>query len=347
MSESKKAFITGITGQDGSYLAELLLEKGYEVHGLVRRTSHQNLANVKQLIGKIKLHYGDLTDETSLALFIQAIQPDEVYNLGSQSVPRESWRYPVMTGDVTALGVTRLLETLHQHAPKAKFYQASTSELFGDVSEELVTEDSPMLANNPYAVAKLYGHLMARTYREGYGMFACSGILFNHESPRRSPDFVTRKVTLGVASIKLGLTGEQLPTNEDGEPILNADGKLALGDLDTQRDWGFSGDYVRAMWQMLQHEQPDDYVIAMGELHSMRDLCKIAFERFGLDWEQFVYSDPRFIRPTEISPIRGDASKAKQVLGWEPTVSFEQLIQMMVDADLERLGGSNQQNVSS
>lgn len=334
---NKTALITGITGQDGSYLAEMLLEKGYEVHGLVRRTSHSNLDNIKHLIGKVRLHYGDLTDETSLALFVSQIMPDEVYNLGSQSVPRESWRYPVLTGDVTALGVTRLLETVHQLCPKAKYYQASTSELFGDVKEELVNEETPMLANNPYAVAKLYGHLMTRTYREGYGMFACSGILFNHESPRRSPDFVTRKVTLGVAAIKLGLKGDQLPTNEDGEPIINAEGKLALGDLDTQRDWGFSGDYVGAMWQMLQHDEPGDYVIATGQLYSMRDLCKIAFSRAGLDWEKYVYSDPRFIRPTEISPMRGDASKAKKVLGWEPTVSFEALIQMMVDADLERL----------
>lgn len=339
MSTKKTAFITGITGQDGSYLAELLLERGYDVHGLVRRTSHSNLANIQHLIGKVKLHYGDLTDETSLALFLRDIMPDEIYNLGSQSVPRESWRYPVLTGDVTGLGVTRLLETVHQVCPQAKFYQASTSELFGDVKQELVNEDTPMLANNPYAVAKLYGHLIARTYRQGYDLFACSGILFNHESPRRSPDFVTRKVTLGVAAIKLGLTGAALPTNEDGEPIINPEGKLALGDLDTQRDWGFSGDYVQAMWQMLQHNEPDDYVIAMGELHSMRDLCKIAFDRVDLNWEDYVYSDPRFIRPTEISPIRGDASKARATLDWKPTVTFEELIHMMVDADLERLGG--------
>jgi GDPmannose 4,6-dehydratase len=315
-----KALITGVTGQDGSYLAELLLAKGYEVVGVVRRTSHHSYERIEHLIDRLEIVAADLLDQHSLTQVIQQARPDEVYNLAAQSYVPTSWTQPVLTGEFTALGVTRILEAIRLAYPAARFYQASSSEMFGRVQETPQTERTSFYPRSPYGVAKVYGHWITVNYRESYGLYAVSGILFNHESPRRGIEFVTRKVTDGVARIKLGLATE-----------------LRLGNLDARRDWGFAGDYVEAMWRMLQQPEPRDYVIGTGVSHSVRDLVEAAFSHVGLDWEQHVRVDPNFIRPAEVDVLTGDASKARAELGWSPTVSFRELVAMMVDADVARL----------
>jgi GDPmannose 4,6-dehydratase len=315
-----KALITGITGQDGSYLAEFLLSKGYEVIGMVRRSSTVNFDRIRHIQDRITLVQGDLLDQVSLINILQQYRPQEVYNLAAQSFVPTSFEQPVLTGEFTALGVTRLLDAIRIVDPHIKFYQASSSEMFGKVREVPQNESTPFYPRSPYGVAKVYGHWITVNYRESYGLFAVSGILFNHESPRRGLEFVTRKVTHGAARIKLGLANE-----------------LRLGNLDARRDWGYAGDYVQAMWLMLQQERADDYVIATGETHSVRELCQEAFGYLGLDWERYVVSDPRFYRPAEVDLLVGDASKARRILGWKPTVSFRELIQMMVEADLKAL----------
>jgi GDPmannose 4,6-dehydratase len=315
-----KALITGITGQDGSYLAEFLLEQGYEVIGMVRRTSTVNFTRIQHIQDEITLVPGDLLDQGSLICTLQEYQPEEVYNLAAQSFVPTSWNQPVFTGDVTALGVTRMLEAIRSVDKSIRFYQASSSEMFGKVRETPQNEDTPFYPRSPYGVAKVYGHWITVNYRESYGMHATSGILFNHESPRRGLEFVTRKVTHGMARIKLGLADE-----------------LRLGNLDSRRDWGYALDYVRAMWMMLQQPEPDDYVIATGETHSIRELCEEAFAYVDLDWQEYVKQDPRFIRPAEVDLLVGDAGKAGRVLGWEPRVTFSELIQLMVDADIALL----------
>jgi GDPmannose 4,6-dehydratase len=317
---AKRVLITGITGQDGSYLAELLLEKGYEVHGMVRRASTENFERIEHLTDKIRLIQADLLDQSSLVEALEEAQPDEVYNLGAQSFVPTSWRQPVLTAEFTAVGVTRLLEAIRRVNPDIRFYQASSSEMFGKVREVPQSETTPFYPRSPYGVAKAYGHFITVNYRESYGLFAVSGILFNHESPRRGLEFVTRKISDGVARIKLGLADE-----------------LRLGNLDAKRDWGFAGDYVEAMWLMLQAETADDYVIATGEEHSVQEFVDIAFEHAGLDPNQHVRTDPEFLRPAEVDHLVGDAAKAREQLGWRPRVSFKELAEMMVDADLERL----------
>ncbi len=317
----KKAFITGITGQDGSYLAELLLEKGYEVYGLTRRTSTQNFARIEHLIHhpQLKLVSGDLVDQNSLSFPLMEIQPDEVYNLAAQSFVKASWEQPVLTGEFTALGVTRVLEAVRLACPKAKFYQASSSEMFGKVQQTPQNENTPFYPRSPYGVAKVYGHWITINYRESYDMFAVSGILFNHESPRRGLEFVTRKIANAVARIKLGKQEY-----------------LELGNLDAKRDWGYAKDYVEAMWLMLQQDEPDDYVIATGETHSVKEFLQIACQAAGLnDWESIYRHNPAYDRPAEVDLLIGDASKAKQQLNWEPSVSFEELVQLMVASELE------------
>ncbi len=315
-----RALVTGVTGQDGSYLAEFLLEKGYEVIGMVRRTSTVNFDRIYHYQDKITIVQGDLLDQTSLMAIIEEYQPDEVYNLAAQSFVPTSWKQPVLTGEFTALGVTRILEAIRLVKPDAKFYQASSSEMFGKVREVPQNENTPFYPRSPYGVAKVYGHWITVNYRESYGLFAVSGILFNHESPRRGLEFVTHKVTHGAAKIKLGLAKE-----------------LRLGNLEARRDWGYAPDYVQAMWLMLQQEEPEDYVIATGETHSVRELCEIAFGYLGLDYRDFVVQDPRFYRPAEVDLLVGDASKARRKLGWKPTVNFEELVKIMVDADMENL----------
>lgn len=317
---AKRALITGITGQDGSYLAEFLLDKGYEVYGMVRRTSTVYYERIEHIQDKITIVQGDLSDQISLNRAIEQIQPDEVYNLAAQSFVPTSWNQPVFTGEVTALGVTRMLEAIHTVKPDTRFYQASSSEMFGKVREVPQTELTPFYPRSPYGVAKVYGHWITVNYRESYDLFACSGILFNHESPRRGMEFVTRKVTHTVAKIKLGLSNE-----------------LRIGNLDAQRDWGFAGDYVEAMWLMLQQDQPDDYVIATGETHSVQRLLEVAFGCVDLDWQEYAVQDQRFMRPAEVDLLVGNPDKAGKKLGWEPRVTFEQLIQMMVEADIDRL----------
>jgi len=317
---AKRALITGITGQDGSYLAELLLSKGYEVHGMVRRSSEEKFERIAHLKGKVLLHQGDLLDQFSMARLLSDLKPDEVYNLAAQSFVPTSWNQPVLTGEFTALGVTKMLEAVRYSAPKARFYQASSSEMFGKVREVPQNENTPFYPRSPYGVAKAYGHFITVNYRESYKLFAVSGILFNHESPRRGLEFVTRKISDGVARIKLGLQK-----------------RLPMGNLDARRDWGFAPDYVEAMWRMLQADAPDDYVVATHETHTVQEFCETAFSRAGLDWQEHVYVDPAFVRPAEVDVLIGDASKAKRKLGWEPTVRFKQLVELMVDADLERL----------
>jgi GDPmannose 4,6-dehydratase len=316
----KRALITGITGQDGSYLAELLLEKGYQVFGLVRRTSTVTFERIQHIQDRVEMISADLTDQNSLLYALQQAEPDEVYNLAAQSFVQTSWTQPVLTGDVTALGVTRMLEAIRVFNPRMRFYQASSSEMFGKVQAVPQREDTPFYPRSPYGVAKVYGHWATINYRESYGMYAVSGILFNHESPRRGLEFVTRKVTDGVARIKHGLAAE-----------------LRLGTLDAQRDWGYAGDYVRAMWLMLQHDDPRDYVVATGKTHSVRDLVQTAFERVDLDWRDHVVQDARFMRPAEVDLLVGDPSRVRDELGWHDEVSFRDLVHMMVDADLERL----------
>lgn len=315
-----KALITGITGQDGSYLADLLLEKGYEVFGMVRRSSTENFDRINHIRDKIHLRQADLLDQLSLITLIEQCQPDEIYNLAAQSFVPTSWQQPMLTGEFNALGVTKMLEAIRLVNKKIKFYQASSSEMFGKVQEVPQNEKTPFYPRSPYGVAKVYAHWITVNYRESYGIFAVSGILFNHESPRRGLEFVSRKITDGVARIKLGLSK-----------------KLYLGNLDAKRDWGYAGDYVKAMWLMLQQKEPDDFVIATGKNHSVRELAEIAFEHVGLDYKDFVEVDPRFVRPAEVDVLLGDSSYAQKKLGWKPEVSFEQLIQMMVDADLERV----------
>ena len=315
-----RALITGITGQDGSYLAEFLLAKGYEVIGVVRRTSHHSYERIDHLIPRVRIVAADLLDQHSLTMAVQDVQPDEVYNLAAQSFVPTSFSQPVLTGEFTALGVTRILEALRLACPTARFYQASSSEMFGKVHETPQSESTPFYPRSPYGVAKLYGHWITVNYRESYGLYAVSGILFNHESPRRGMEFVTRKVSDAAARIKLGLATE-----------------LRLGNLEARRDWGFAGDYVDAMWRMLQGPTPQDYVIGTGKTHSVGDLVRIAFEHVGLDWKRHVVVDPQFYRPAEVDLLLADPSKAKAELGWSPTVSFEGLVTMMVDADLQRL----------
>jgi GDPmannose 4,6-dehydratase len=316
----KRALITGITGQDGSYLAELLLQKGYEVYGFVRRTSTLNFERIRHIQDQLHLISGDMLDQTSLTHAISDIRPQEIYNLAAQSFVQTSWNQAVFTGDVTALGVTRILDAIRTIDPTIRFYQASSSEMFGKVQEVPQRETTPLYPRSPYGVAKVYGHWITINYRESYNLHATSGILFNHESPRRGLEFVTRKVTYHVAKIKLGLTNE-----------------LRIGNLDSQRDWGFAGDYVQAMWLMLQQDTPDDYVIATGVTHSIEKLLNVAFSTVDLDWKNYTVQDPQFMRPAEVDLLVGDASKAGQKLGWEPQVTFEQLIQMMVESDIQLL----------
>jgi GDPmannose 4,6-dehydratase len=316
-----KALITGVTGQDGSYLAELLLDKGYEVVGVVRRTSHHSYERIEHLLDRIEVVAADLLDQHSLTVVLQEARPDEVYNLAAQSYVPTSWTQPVLTGEFTALGVTRILEAIRLVHPAARFYQASSSEMFGKVTQTPQREDTPFYPRSPYGVAKVYGHWITVNYRESYGLYAVSGILFNHESPRRGIEFVTRKVSDGVARIKLGLASE-----------------LRLGNLDARRDWGFAGDYVEAMWRMLQREGPQDYVVGTGEAHSVRELVEVAFSHVGLDWQKHVVSDPKHYRPAEVDILIADPSKACRELGWAPKVGFRELVTMMVDADLERIG---------
>jgi GDPmannose 4,6-dehydratase len=318
--DRKVALITGITGQDGSYLAELLLSKGYKVYGMVRRASVDKFERIAHIMDKIELIQGDLLDQYSLISALKKAQPSEVYNLAAQSFVPTSWAQPVLTSEFTAIGVTRMLESIRLVDPKIRFYQASSSEMYGKVLETPQTEVTPFYPRSPYGVAKVYGHYITVNYRESYNLFAVSGILFNHESPRRGLEFVTRKVTDGVARIKLGLSKE-----------------LRLGNLDAQRDWGFAGDYVEAMWLMLQQDTPDDYVIATGQTQTVKELVRVAFDHAGLDWEKHVVLDPAFIRPAEVDLLIGDPAKAKKKLGWSPKVSFEQMIRMMVDSDIARL----------
>jgi len=316
----RTALITGITGQDGSYLAELLLEKGYRVVGMVRRASTENFERVAHVRERIELRQADLLDQLSLIDLLRAVQPDEIYNLAAQSFVPTSWQQPVLTAEFDAVGVTRLLEAVRLVAPGARVYQASSSEMFGQVRETPQRETTPFYPRSPYGVAKAYGHFITVNYRESYGLYACSGILFNHESPRRGREFVTRKVSDGAARVKLGLARE-----------------LCLGNLEARRDWGFAGDYVDAMWRMLQQPKADDYVVATGESHTVRELVEIAFGAVGLDWREWVHEDPALLRPAEVERLVGDASKARRVLGWAPRVSFRELVETMVRADLERL----------
>lgn len=315
----KRALITGITGQDGSYLSELLLHKHYKVYGLKRRTATPNYENIKHIKNEIEFISGDLTDLSSLIHAINISKPDEVYNLAAQSFVGASWSQPILTGKVTALGVTNLLEAVQRVKPDARFYQASSSEMFGKVLETPQTEKTPFYPRNPYAVAKVYGHWITVNYRESYNMYACSGILFNHESPRRGIEFVTRKISDAVAKIKLGLQNE-----------------LRLGNIDTKRDWGFAGDYVKAMWLMLQQENPDDYVISTGKAYTVKKFVEIAFKHVGLEWQNYVIQDEKFMRPAEVELLLGNPEKAKYKLGWKPEISFEQLVKMMVDYDIEK-----------
>jgi len=316
----KRALITGITGQDGSYLAEFLLSRGYEVLGMVRRSSTVNFDRIRHFQNEITIVQGDLLDQMSVLDILREYRPQEVYNLAAQSFVPTSWKQPVLTGEFTALGVTRMLEAIRIVDPEIRFYQASSSEMFGQVQEVPQTEKTPFYPRSPYGVAKVYGHWITVNYRESYNLFACSGILFNHESPRRGLEFVTHKVTYAAARIKLGLADE-----------------LRLGNLEARRDWGYAGDYVQAMWLMLQQDEPDDYVIATGQTHSVQELCEVAFDHLGLKWRQYVVSDPQFFRPAEVDLLVGDASKAHARLSWEPSVDFEQLVQLMVDADIHAL----------
>jgi GDPmannose 4,6-dehydratase len=320
---TKTALITGITGQDGSYLAELLLEEGYRVVGMTRRSSTATSERIAHIVDRIEIVQGDLIDQASLVEALRDVHPDEVYNLAAQSFVPTSWNQPVLTGEVTALGMTRLLEAIRQVDPGIRVYQASSSEMFGKVRETPQTEDTPFYPRSPYGVAKVYAHYLTVNYRESYDMFAVSGICFNHESPRRGREFVTRKVSEHVAKIKLGQLKE-----------------LRMGNLDADRDWGFAGDFVRAMWLMLQQDEPRDYVIATGKAHTVRDLCDLAFKHVGLDYRDYVVLDPAFIRPAEVDRLLGDPSRAKQDLGWEPKVSFQEMVAMMVDADLERFAAN-------
>jgi GDPmannose 4,6-dehydratase len=318
-----RVLITGITGQDGSYMAEFLLEKGHEVYGLVRRSSLEKYDRIESVVDRIQFVEGDLTDQGSLDAAMDQIQPHEVYNLAAQSFVPVSWNQPVLTADVTGLGVLRMLEAIRKHCPTAKYLQASSSEMFGKVTERPQTEKTPFHPRSPYGVAKVFAHHITVNYRESYGLFACSSICFNHESPRRGAEFVTRKVTQHAARIKLGLAD-----------------RLKMGNLDAQRDWGYAGDYISAMWLMLQQPEPDDYVVATGETHSIHELLDVAFSYVGLDWKKYVEIDSKLVRPAEVDYLCGDSSKARRVLGWKPKVDFRRLIEMMVEADLSALNSS-------
>lgn len=319
-----KALITGVTGQDGSYLSDFLLEKGYEVYGMVRRSSTENFERISHIRDKINFVQADLTDQGSIIKIIDEIRPDEIYNLAAMSFVQTSWDQPVLTGDVTALGVTRMLEAIMIVDKKIRFYQASSSEMFGKVIEVPQTEATPFYPRSPYGVAKVYGHWITVNYRESYDLFACSGILFNHESPRRGLEFVTRKITHGAAKIKLGLASE-----------------IRMGNLDARRDWGYAKDYVEAMWLMMQQEKPDNFVISSDETHSVKELVETAFGHLDLDWEKYIRIDPRFVRPAEVDLLLGNSQKARTELNWTPTVSFHELIKLMVDADMELLKNRN------
>ena len=332
----KSALITGITGQDGSYLAEFLLEKGYNVYGMWRRTSTVSTERINHLIGKITLVDGDLTDQHSLTQIVKDVQPDEVYNLAAQSFVPTSFRQPVLTSEATAIGVTRMLEAVRLSKPDAKFYQASSSEMFGKARQTPQDENTPFYPRSPYGVAKVYGHWMTINYRESYDMFACSGILFNHESPRRGLSFITRKVSMAVACIATDL--KWVPQNELGEPLVSKDKKISLGNLEAKRDWGFAGDYVEAMWLMLQQAKPDDFVIGTGHTHSVKDFVKAAFAVINIkNWQDHVHVDPRFYRPAEVDVLVANPAKAKKVLDWQPKTSFNDLVKMMVKADIDRI----------
>ncbi|HEX8228658.1 MAG TPA: GDP-mannose 4,6-dehydratase [Chloroflexia bacterium] len=331
---SKTAVIIGVSSQDGSYLADLLLEKDYNVVGTIRRSTTTVRDNIKHLQGKIQVEAADLIDSESLVHVIKLHKPDEVYNIAAQSVPADSWTHPMYTGEVTGLGIVRVLEAVRQHAPDARVYQATSREIFGNIEAESADETTPVDANNPYGIAKAYAHMMVRSYRESYGLFACSGILFNHESPRRSLHFVTRKITAAVACIQNKVLNP--PIDELGRPLLGQGGKLHLGLLGAKRDWGYAKEYVEAMWLMLQNSTPKDYIIGTNTTHTVEDVCRIAFEHVDMDWRDHVTTDEQLLRPTEIRELKGDYALAKKELGWEPKISFEALIKLMVDADLER-----------
>lgn len=342
MTEKKTAVIIGITSQDGSYLADLLLSKGYKVVGTIRRSTSLVHENIEHLKGKVILESADLTDQESLNRVMIKHEPDEVYNIAAQSVPADSWSHPFYTGEVTALGPVRVFEAVRHFAPKAKVYQATSREILGGVQGvERANENTPIFANNPYGIAKAYAHMMIDCYRKSYGMFVCGGILFNHESPRRSLHFVTRKISMGVACIKLGIKNP--PANELGEPLVDKNNKLHLGDLNAMRDWGYAKEYVEAMWLMLQQEKPKDYVIGTDTNYSIKDACKAAFDHVGLNWEDHVISNQNLIRPTEITDMRGDYALAKKELGWQPRVFMKELMEIMVDSDIDWLKSHNVQ----
>lgn len=330
---AKKALIVGVSSQDGSYLAELLLEKGYDVTGTIRRTTNYYHPNITHLYGKIKIEAADLIDSESIIHAVKKSKPDEVYNIAAQSIPGDCWTHPFYTGEVTGLGPVRVAEAIRHFAPDAKFYQATSREIFGNINAESATEETLFDANNPYGIAKAYAHMMVRSYRESYDMFACGGILFNHESPRRGLHFVTRKITAGVACIKNNVKNP--PMNEIGDPLVQ-ENKLHMGDISMKRDWGYAKEYVEAMWLMLQQDKPKDYVIGTNSTYSVEDACRIAFAHVGLNWEDHVVSNEKLYRPTEIKELKGDYSLAKKDLGWEPKTSFEDLIKLMVDEDLKR-----------
>ena len=331
---AKKALIIGVSSQDGSYLADLLLEKGYEVIGTVRHTTSFYHENIPHLYGKIKMEFVDLVDIESIGYAVRKHQPDEIYNIAAMSIPGDCWVQPFYTAEVTAIGPVRVLESARHFAPHAKVYQATSREIFGNINAESANEDTLFDANNPYGIAKAYAHMMVRSYRESYDMFACGGILFNHESPRRGMHFVTRKISAGVACIKNN--EKNPPSNELGEPLVDSDGNLHMGDLSSMRDWGYAKEYVEAMWLMLQADTPKDYVIGTNTSYSVQEACKVAFEHVGLNWEDHVISNKQLYRPTEIKELKGDSTKAKEELGWEPKTSFQDLMRLMVDADLER-----------
>ncbi|GAK57306.1 GDP-mannose 4,6-dehydratase [Candidatus Vecturithrix granuli] len=330
----KRALLTGITGQDGSYLAEFLLKKGYEVAGIIRRLSIPNTRNIEHILGDVTLYDGDLSDQGSLDRIVRDFQPDEVYNLAAQSFVKVSWQEPILTGDITGLGAVRLLEAVRNHKPEARVYQASSSEMFGNNPKEFLDESCHFLATSPYAIAKLYAHRMTINYRESYGMYACAGILFNHESPRRGIEFVTRKITYAVACIAQGVKQSKMG-GEIKEPLIK-EGKFKLGNMDSSRDWGYAKDYVEMMWLMLQQETPDEYVIATGRNTTIREFLDIAFNVVGIDdWQCYVELDPRFQRPSDLRYLRGNSSKAQRELGWQPQTTLEELVQVMVEADIE------------
>lgn len=331
---AKKALIIGASSQDGSYLADFLLDKNYEIIGTIRRSTNYIYENVKHLYGRINLEFADLLDFESIARLIRKYKPDEIYNIAAQSVPADSWDMPFYTAEISAVGPVRVLEAVRLFHPEARVYQATTREIWGNVAAESAHEGLSFDANNPYGIAKAYAHMMIRCYRESYGLFACGGVLFNHESPRRGLWFVSRKVTAAVACIKNGIKNP--PINEIGEPLITPDWKLHMGDLTSVRDWGYAKEYVEAMWAMLQHKTPMDYVIGTNTMHSVEELCKVAFEHAGLDWKEHVVSDKRFFRPTEIKALKGDYSRAKKELGWEPKTYFEDLVKLMVDSDLAK-----------